>query len=157
MSHFDEIGGEPVLRAIIDDFVERVFGDTMIGFLFARASKNAWQSVVPFVAGVLVDRFVRAIENQLAAERRGKSTSLDRVLAIGDVHGCSRAFEALLAEARVGDDDLLVTLGDYVDRGLDARADATAIRNACSASWNPIRPRPTGRCRRLERRASGMV
>ncbi|MET0343609.1 MAG: group 1 truncated hemoglobin [Polyangiales bacterium] len=40
MTLFDEIGGEPVLRAIIDDFVERVFRDTMIGFLFARASKE---------------------------------------------------------------------------------------------------------------------
>jgi truncated hemoglobin YjbI len=37
---FDEIGGEPVLRAIIDDFVERVFRDAMIGFMFARASKE---------------------------------------------------------------------------------------------------------------------
>ena len=40
MSHFDEIGGEPALRLIIDDFVERVFADTMIGFLFARANKE---------------------------------------------------------------------------------------------------------------------
>ena len=40
MSHFDEIGGEPALRLIIDDFVDRVFSDTMIGFLFARASKE---------------------------------------------------------------------------------------------------------------------
>ena len=40
MSHFDEIGGEPALRLIIDDFVERVFSDTMIGFLFARANKE---------------------------------------------------------------------------------------------------------------------
>lgn len=29
-----------MLRAIIDDFVERVFRDTMIGFLFSRASKE---------------------------------------------------------------------------------------------------------------------
>jgi hemoglobin len=40
VSHFDEIGGEPALRLIIDDFVERVFADTMIGFLFARANKE---------------------------------------------------------------------------------------------------------------------
>lgn len=39
MTHFDEIGGEPALRGIIDEFVDRVFADTMIGFLFARASK----------------------------------------------------------------------------------------------------------------------
>ncbi|MET0386867.1 MAG: group 1 truncated hemoglobin [Polyangiales bacterium] len=33
-SLFDRMGGEPVLRAVIDDFVDRVFDDMMIGFLF---------------------------------------------------------------------------------------------------------------------------
>ncbi len=36
-SMFDELGGEPQLRAIIDEFVDRVFGDTMIGFFFSKA------------------------------------------------------------------------------------------------------------------------
>ena len=36
---FDELGGEPVLTAIVDRFVERVFADKMIGFFFARVSK----------------------------------------------------------------------------------------------------------------------
>jgi hemoglobin len=40
VAYFDEIGGEPALRAIIGDFVDRVFADTMIGFLFARANKE---------------------------------------------------------------------------------------------------------------------
>lgn len=40
MAYFDDIGGEPALRAIIDEFVERVFADTMIGFLFQRANKE---------------------------------------------------------------------------------------------------------------------
>jgi hemoglobin len=40
MAYFDEIGGEIALRSIIDEFVERVFADTMIGFLFARANKE---------------------------------------------------------------------------------------------------------------------
>jgi hemoglobin len=40
MAYFDEIGGEIALRAIVDEFVERVFADTMIGFLFARANKE---------------------------------------------------------------------------------------------------------------------
>jgi serine/threonine protein phosphatase 1 len=42
-----------------------------------------------------------------------------RVLAIGDIHGCSRALAALLAAVAPGPDDLIVTLGDYVDRGPD--------------------------------------
>ena len=40
MSSFEQLGGEPKLRAIIDDFVDRCFDDTMIGFLFARADRN---------------------------------------------------------------------------------------------------------------------
>jgi hemoglobin len=36
---FDELGGEPVLRRIIDRFVDRLFDDVMIGFFFRRASR----------------------------------------------------------------------------------------------------------------------
>lgn len=38
MSWFDDIGGEPALRAIVDDFIDRCFADVMIGFLFRRAA-----------------------------------------------------------------------------------------------------------------------
>ena len=44
-----------------------------------------------------------------------------RILAIGDLHGCSRAFDTLLAAVQPTPDDLLITLGDYVDRGPDVR------------------------------------
>ena len=44
-----------------------------------------------------------------------------RTLAIGDIHGCSRALDALLAAVKPQPDNLLVTLGDYVDRGPDSR------------------------------------
>jgi serine/threonine protein phosphatase 1 len=43
-----------------------------------------------------------------------------RILAIGDIHGCSRAFDAVLAAAAPAADDLIITLGDYIDRGLDS-------------------------------------
>ena len=39
-SLFDQLGGEPVLRAIIDHFIDRVVADTMIGFFFARINKD---------------------------------------------------------------------------------------------------------------------
>ncbi len=43
-----------------------------------------------------------------------------RILAIGDIHGCSRALDTLLAEVQPQPEDLLITLGDYVDRGPDS-------------------------------------
>ena len=39
-SDFTRIGGEAALRAIIDDFVGRVFDDAMIGFFFRNASRD---------------------------------------------------------------------------------------------------------------------
>lgn len=42
------------------------------------------------------------------------------MLAIGDIHGCSTALDALLQAVAPTRDDLLVTLGDYVDRGPDS-------------------------------------
>ena len=44
-----------------------------------------------------------------------------RVLAIGDIHGCLTALKALEAAVRFQADDLVVTLGDYIDRGPDTR------------------------------------
>jgi len=46
---------------------------------------------------------------------------MTRLLAIGDIHGCSRAFDALLLAVQIEPEDQLVTLGDYVDRGPDSR------------------------------------
>ncbi len=37
---YDELGGEPRLRQIIDTFIDRVFEDRMIGFFFRNADKN---------------------------------------------------------------------------------------------------------------------
>lgn len=54
-SAFERIGGEAALRAIIDDFVERVFADAMIGFFF--------RGIDP--------RRIRELEYQHAAEHLG--------------------------------------------------------------------------------------
>lgn len=43
--------------------------------------------------------------------------SVRRTLAIGDIHGCLTALTALAAFVPFRDDDQLITLGDYVDRG----------------------------------------
>jgi truncated hemoglobin YjbI len=39
-SLFAELGGEALLRRIIDRFVDRLFDDVMIGFFFQRASRE---------------------------------------------------------------------------------------------------------------------
>jgi len=38
-SLYEQLGGESALRAVIDDFVDRVFDDLMIGFFFVSADK----------------------------------------------------------------------------------------------------------------------
>jgi calcineurin-like phosphoesterase family protein len=43
-----------------------------------------------------------------------------RIIAIGDIHGCSAALRALLDAIHPLADDTLVLLGDYVDRGPDS-------------------------------------
>ncbi len=45
---------------------------------------------------------------------------MGRTFAIGDIHGCLTALQTLVRFANVSDDDLVVTLGDYVDRGPDS-------------------------------------
>lgn len=42
-----------------------------------------------------------------------------RILAIGDIHGCTKALRAVLKACDPQPNDIVVTLGDYVDRGDD--------------------------------------
>ncbi|MBP0018606.1 MAG: serine/threonine protein phosphatase [Cyanobacteria bacterium SBLK] len=44
-----------------------------------------------------------------------------RAIAIGDIHGCSRAFDLLLDAIALQPEDTLITLGDYIDRGNDSK------------------------------------
>jgi serine/threonine protein phosphatase 1 len=46
---------------------------------------------------------------------------MPRTIAIGDIHGCSQALEAVLRAVGPKPDDTVVTMGDYVDRGPDSR------------------------------------
>jgi serine/threonine protein phosphatase 1 len=47
--------------------------------------------------------------------------SMPRTLAIGDIHGCSTALQALIEEIRPRPDDTIVVLGDFIDCGPDSR------------------------------------
>lgn len=44
-----------------------------------------------------------------------------RTIAIGDIHGCLAALDAVLAAIDPRPDDTIVALGDYVDRGMQVR------------------------------------
>ncbi len=44
-----------------------------------------------------------------------------RTIAIGDIHGCLLALDAILRAIDPRHEDIIVTLGDYVDRGPDSR------------------------------------
>lgn len=46
---------------------------------------------------------------------------MPRTIAIGDIHGCSLALRGLLDRIRPRPEDLIVTLGDYIDRGPDSK------------------------------------
>ncbi len=43
------------------------------------------------------------------------------IYAIGDIHGCIKAVEKLLKNVSPKEDDTVIFLGDYIDRGTDSR------------------------------------
>jgi serine/threonine protein phosphatase 1 len=58
-----------------------------------------------------------------------------RTVAIGDIHGCSVALAALINLIDPQPDDTIITLGDYVDRGLDSRGvldQLIALQSRCN-------------------------
>ncbi len=44
-----------------------------------------------------------------------------RIIAIGDIHGCLRALDVLLEAIRPRPQDLIITLGDYINKGPDSK------------------------------------
>ena len=48
-------------------------------------------------------------------------SAMPRTIAIGDIHGCSIALAALMRAIDPQQDDMIIPLGDYVDRGIDSK------------------------------------
>jgi serine/threonine protein phosphatase 1 len=46
---------------------------------------------------------------------------MPRTIAIGDIHGCSTALAKLIELIDPHSDDVLIPLGDFVDRGIDSK------------------------------------
>jgi len=58
---------------------------------------------------------------QKLKKTEGRNEFGGRTLAIGDIHGCLAAFDELLSFVKISENDIVVTLGDYIDRGNDSR------------------------------------
>lgn len=93
MSRFEELGGEPVLRLIVDDFVDRCFDDLMIGFLFQRADRTR----------------IKRFEYQHAAEHLGGPITYEG-RPLDQAHGPHRIFGGQFARRR---QILIDTLRDH--------------------------------------------
>jgi hemoglobin len=93
MSHFEKLGGEPKLRAIVNDFVDRCFDDVMIGFLFQRAERAR----------------IKRFEYEHAAEHLGGPVRYEG-RPLDEAHGPHRIFGGQFARRR---QLLLDTLRDH--------------------------------------------
>ena len=65
-----------------------------------------------------------------------KSKKIMRKLAIGDIHGCNKTFQALLNQINLTKDDELTLLGDYIDRGKDSKGVIDTILALQSTGYN---------------------
>lgn len=73
----------------------------------------------------LIRKYTAIISKELNIFVKVKLTArancIMRILAIGDIHGCSIAFDTLIDAVKPQPEDKIVTLGDYVDRGPDSK------------------------------------
>ena len=60
--------------------------------------------------------------------------------AIGDVHGCARTLDALLARLALTPEDHVVFVGDYVDRGPDSRGVLDRLLVLDDGAWTGAGP-----------------
>lgn len=77
---FERLGGEPGVRAIVDDFLDRIFADEMIGFLFDKAPKPR----------------IRAFEYRWAAAHLGGPVVYDG-RPLEEAHRAARLFDGHFA------------------------------------------------------------
>lgn len=58
-----------------------------------------------------------------------------RTIVLGDIHGCAHALDAILNEVQPQADDLIISLGDFIDTGRDTAAvidRLMALEQSCS-------------------------
>ena len=57
---------------------------------------------------------------------------MSRTIAIGDIHGCATALDALLTEIQPTQQDTVIGIGDYVDRGMESARTIDVLINLVS-------------------------
>ena len=66
-------------------------------------------------------RILPAMEEPHHRKKIEMGQTVRRTIAIGDIHGCSIALEALIETIHPQPNDTIIPLGDYVDRGIDSK------------------------------------
>ena len=61
-----------------------------------------------------------------------------KVIAIGDIHGCSTALRALIEAIQPGPDDLIIVLGGFIDCGPDRAVIERLIGLSQRCRFDPI-------------------
>jgi serine/threonine protein phosphatase 1 len=61
------------------------------------------------------------------------------IYAIGDIHGCSKALQELMSQLPLKDEDEVVFLGDYIDRGPDSKGVVDFLLKNRKANWRFLR------------------
>jgi serine/threonine protein phosphatase 1 len=54
---------------------------------------------------------------------------VNRIFVIGDIHGCYERLKTLLKKLHIKNNDMLIFLGDYIDRGADSKKVVEEIIN----------------------------
>lgn len=64
---------------------------------------------------------------------------MERIIAIGDIHGCRKTFENLLFNSlQIKKEDQIYCIGDYIDRGKDSKGVIDLILRLREESYNII-------------------
>ncbi len=62
---------------------------------------------------------------------------MERIVAIGDIHGCSKTFEKLLNDKiQITKEDEIYCIGDYIDRGDDRKGVIDLILRLRNEGYN---------------------
>jgi hypothetical protein len=66
----------------------------------------------------------------------------DRLIGIGDIHGCAKALASLVEAIQPTDLDTLIFLGDYIDPGPNSRGVLGQVRIRSTPLLNAAPPAP---------------